>query len=165
VALPSAAFLLVVKYCINTNIVIPLPLEFSRAFVLVDGPRADEYHFSMCIRFWMASIGIFHTKPGLLGNTIHRSGGSRGSPYVLYCTPLWRQPISADAAEQGCEDRRTERSQGTEHVFSIILRARRGRPEKGSLTLIIRHGRSEPIVMLTISRLRHDTEGEQGAES
>ena len=47
----------------------------------------------MYTRFWMASIGIFHTKPGLLGNTIHRCGGSRGNPYVLYCTPLWRQPI------------------------------------------------------------------------
>ena len=41
-------------------------------------------------------------------------------------------------------------------VFSIIIRSRRGRPKKG---MIIRQGRSEPIFRLTISRLRHDTEG------
>ena len=65
----------------------------TRVLVLADRPCADGYYFSMYTRFWMASIGISHTKRVLLGNTIHRSGGSRGNPYVLYCTPLWRQPI------------------------------------------------------------------------
>ena len=58
------------------------------------GPSVcDGYYVSMYTRFWMVSIGISYTKRVLLGNTIHRSGGSRGNPYVLYCTPLWRQPI------------------------------------------------------------------------
>ena len=67
----------------------------TRVLVLTDRPCADGYYFSMYTRFWMASIENFYTKPGLLGNTIHRSKGCRGNPYVLYRTPLWRKPIYA----------------------------------------------------------------------